>query len=193
MRLDLGREQLVDPGSLERSDQELARRAISDRAEFGLLYDRYATNVYRYCHRRLGNRPDAEDATSAVFLRALERLGSYGGGSFPAWLFAIARTTVANRFRERLPDLLGERDDLLDPAEQPDEAAIASADVSDVAALLSLLPADQREVMELRLAGLTGAEIAEAMNRSVAAIKMLQLRAMKRLRAVAVALPREEG
>jgi DNA-directed RNA polymerase specialized sigma24 family protein len=47
---------------------------------------------------------------------------------------------------------------------------------------LNDLPADQRRVIELRLAGLTGAEIAGVLNRSVAAVKMLQLRAMTRLR-----------
>ena len=51
---------------------------------------------------------------------------------------------------------------------------------------------DQREVIELRLAGLTGREIAEAMERSVDAVKMLQLRAMKRLRAAALTQQTEE-
>jgi DNA-directed RNA polymerase specialized sigma24 family protein len=50
-------------------------------------------------------------------------------------------------------------------------------------ALLAPLPVDQRRVLELRLAGLTGAEIAVVLARSVAAVKMLQLRAMTRLRA----------
>lgn len=189
-RLELNWEHLVDSVSDDRSDQDLARRALSDRAAFALLYDRYVTRIYRYCYRRLGNRSDAEDATSAVFVRALERLGTYGGGSFAAWMFAIARTTVANRFREQTPDSLGDRGDLPDQSERPDEVAIAAADASDLARLLSMLPEDQREVMELRLAGLKGAEIAETMDRSIAATKMLQLRAMKRLRAAAESLPR---
>jgi len=54
------------------------------------------------------------------------------------------------------------------------------------------LPVDQREVIELRLAGLTGREIAEAMERSVDAVKMLQLRAMKRLRAAVLTQQTEE-
>ncbi|MGH2551154.1 MAG: RNA polymerase sigma factor [Thermomicrobiales bacterium] len=51
-------------------------------------------------------------------------------------------------------------------------------------AALSLLTDDQRQVVELRLAGLTGPEIAEIVERSHAAVKMLQLRAIERLRQI---------
>ena len=48
--------------------------------------------------------------------------------------------------------------------------------------LVTTLPADQRRVVELRLAGLTGAEIAKSMGRSRLAVKMLQFRAISALR-----------
>jgi RNA polymerase sigma-70 factor (ECF subfamily) len=167
----------------DETDEALARRALQERAAFGVLYDRYVSRVYRYCIRRLGERADAEDATSAVFTRALERLPTYRGGSFPAWIFAIARSTVADRFRREMPERLGDRDEVLDPEPGPDEVAMAASDRLAVSALLALLPRDQREVLELRLAGLIGSEIASTMGRTVPAVKMLQLRAMKRLRA----------
>ncbi len=47
---------------------------------------------------------------------------------------------------------------------------------------LARLPADQQRVIELRLAGLLGAEIAEVLHRSPSAVRQLQFRAMKRLR-----------
>jgi RNA polymerase sigma-70 factor (ECF subfamily) len=175
------------------TDRDLACRAITERDAFALLYDRYAARVYRFCYRRFGDRQEAEDATSAIFVRALERLDSYHGGSFPAWLFAIARTTVANRYRERAVGRLDDRAEIVDPGERPDETAIAAADATELRALLGSLSGEQREVIELRLAGLTGAEIAESMQRSVAATKMLQLRAMKRLRSIVGTAAGEEG
>jgi RNA polymerase sigma factor (sigma-70 family) len=71
--------------------------------------------------------------------------------------------------------------------------SLRASDVESVNSLLMELPVDQREVIELRLAGLTGREIAEAMERSVDAVKMLQLRAMKRLRAAALTQQTEES
>jgi RNA polymerase sigma-70 factor (ECF subfamily) len=179
-----------DPGS--HADQDLAFRAVTDRSAFALLYDRYVTRVFRFCYRRLGDRQEAEDATSAIFLRALERIDTYQGGSFGAWLFAIARSTVANRFRDRKLASLDGREEIVDANGLPEDVAIAKADAGAIRALLERLPSDQREVVELRLSGLRGAEIAEAMQRSIPAIKMLQLRAMKRLRSIAEASNVEE-
>jgi RNA polymerase sigma-70 factor (ECF subfamily) len=58
-----------------------------------------------------------------------------------------------------------------------------------VRALLAHLPADQRRIVELRLAGLTGVEIARALGRSEGAVKMLQFRAVARLRALLDVVP----
>lgn len=67
----------------------------------------------------------------------------------------------------------------MDAALTPEEEALAAEHCQ---ALLALLPDDQRSVVELRLAGLTGAEIANVLGRSVGAIKALQFRAIARLR-----------
>jgi RNA polymerase sigma-70 factor (ECF subfamily) len=163
-------------------DVELAARAVLDRAAFGVLYDRYATAVYRYCYRRLGERTAAEDATSGTFVRAIEALPSFRGGSFRAWLFAIAHSVVVNGTRRRAERALGDTFDVADPAASPEEMAIAADDRRQVVALLASLPEDQRRVIELRLAGLSGNEIAESIGKSVAAVKMLQHRAMQRCR-----------
>jgi DNA-directed RNA polymerase specialized sigma24 family protein len=47
---------------------------------------------------------------------------------------------------------------------------------------LASLTDDQRRVIELRLAGLSGIEISKAVGKSHAAVKMLQHRALEQLR-----------
>ncbi len=162
--------------------EKLAARAITDRDAFGDLYDVFATAIYRYCFRRTGNRELAEDAMSQTFSRAFEGMAGFAGGSFPAWLFTIAHNVVINQSRrpsfERLPD----DNPAIDPEPGPEAVALMRDEQSRIASLLTCLPDDQRRVVEFRLAGLTGAEIATIMERSVAAIKMLQLRATRRLR-----------
>lgn len=173
---------LVKDDDKDADDAELAARAVLDRAVFGVLYDRYAPAVYRYCYRRLGERTAAEDATSGTFLRAMESLPAYRGGSFRAWLFAIAHSVVVNGTRRRGERAWEETFDVVDPGASPEEWAIAADDRRQVVALLASLPEDQRRVIELRLAGLSGNEIAESIGKSVAAVKMLQHRAMQRFR-----------
>ena len=92
-----------EPGGADVDDAALAARAATDRAAFGLLYDRYAERVFRYCYRRLGNREAAEDATSQVFLKALVSLPNYREtGTFAGWLFAIAFSTTVDLERRRV-------------------------------------------------------------------------------------------
>lgn len=66
-----------------RSDDAVLVAAARVQPEaFTFLYDRYATQVYRYCYLKLGEREAAEDALSEVFLKALTDLEQYRGGAF---------------------------------------------------------------------------------------------------------------
>ncbi|MDP9365925.1 MAG: sigma-70 family RNA polymerase sigma factor [Chloroflexota bacterium] len=180
------------PDASAEDDAALVARAQEDRGAFGPLYDRYADRVYRYCLRRLGTREAAEDATSQTFTEALAGLAGFRGGSFAAWLFAIAHNVCANAGRRHpnLPlDAAGDPPDSA-PHAAPEARALADEATRELRALLDVLPPDQRRVAELRLAGLTGAEIAAAMGRSLAAVKMLQVRALARLRAAHVVTER---
>jgi len=160
----------------------LAARAVYDRDAFGELYDLFAVPVFRYCYRRTGDREAAEDAMSQTFTRAFAAMPRFAGGSFPAWLYTIAHNVVINQARRPAFVPLLDEDRTIDPDPSPEEAALIQDERSRIVRLLKLLPADQRRVVEFRLAGLTGPEIAEAMGKTTAAIKMLQLRAMRRLR-----------
>ena len=68
--------------------------------------------VYSYAAYRLGHGPDAEDAASETFARALRYRSAYdaGAGSVQAWLLGIARRVVDEAFaaRARMGDLPGE-------------------------------------------------------------------------------------
>src|SRR5680860_1421008 len=80
-------------------DAAAVAAALADPAAFAVLYRRYATDVYRYCYRRLGNREATEDATSQIFTRAITGLGGLKGRPFRPWLFTIARNTLIDGYR----------------------------------------------------------------------------------------------
>lgn len=157
-------------------DEALARRAATDRRAFATLYRRWAEPVYRYCARRLPTREAAEDATSQVWTRALASIDRFHGASFPAWLFTIAHNVIASTVRQpsyrrsvSLPDDL----DVPDTAPGPEHLVIARAASGDLRAALGALTDEQRQVIDLRLADLTTAEIAAVTGRTPDAVKML--------------------
>lgn len=173
------------------TDALLVARAQRDPAAFAPLYDAYFDPVYRYCYHRLGRWDAAEDAASLVFTNALAALPRYRPSSrsvsFRVWLFAIAHNVVVNQYRAAglrtvLP--LAHASGVLDAAPSPEEAALAAEAARSVHGLLARIPAEQRRVLELRLAGLTGTEIGRVLGRTHGAIRTTQYRAAFRLRAL---------
>jgi RNA polymerase sigma-70 factor (ECF subfamily) len=176
----------AEPLASSPDDAALVDGARLDPAAFAPLYDRYFEPVYRYCHRRLGDDDRAAEATAQVFVRAIAALPRYAAtGSFRSWIFAIAHNAVVDGYRERRCDASLEDAAEIpdpDPGHSPEDMAIASESYRTVTDVLARLPEEQRRVVELRLAGLTGLEIAAATGRSLAAVKSLQFRAYTRLR-----------
>jgi RNA polymerase sigma-70 factor (ECF subfamily) len=162
-----------------------------DRHAFTLLYDRYFDALYRYCYVRLGTAERAEDATHQIFVRVMEAADRYQEmGRFRSWLFTIAHNVVTKELLARPLDAAdGIVDSVIDPAAGPEDDALAAVERQALWAALALLPPDQRRAIELRLAGLTGKEIAHELGRSHEAIKMLQQRALARLRVELRPLP----
>ena len=161
----------------------LVTLANQDRRAFAALYDRHVAAVYGYCYRRLGSREAAEDATSLIFTKALAALSTLRGSSFRGWLFGIAHHVVADVLRGTHRDLpLDVADAVWDPALSPEGTALADETHRALAAALTQLSAQQRQVVELRLAGLTSVEIGESLGCSPGAVDVAQHRAVLRLR-----------
>ncbi|HET8521662.1 MAG TPA: sigma-70 family RNA polymerase sigma factor [Thermomicrobiales bacterium] len=158
-----------------------------DRAAlFAALYDEYVDSIYRYCRVRIDNPAEAEDAAALVFTKAFAAFSPDDTSAIRSWLFTIAHNVVVDHYRahsaHRIAHPLENAHHIVDPAMPPDELASLAEERHALRAALETLPPDQQRVIELRLAGLTGPEIAETLDRSHGAVKMLQLRAVNRLR-----------
>ena len=174
------------PGDATSADEHLVALAQQgDREAFGALYDRYLGRVYVYCYRLLGDREAAEDANAAVFMRALGALSTYRVGSFRSWLFAIAHNVVTDELRRRRPtEPLSVAMTMVDAGPSPDEVVSVRADHAEVMAILPQLSDDQRQVIALRLSGLSAVEIGEALGKPRNAIDGIHHRALLRLRSL---------
>ena len=153
--------------------------------------------VYRYCHRRLGTTEAAEDAASA-FERVL------GASRLPtrrsvrhvlrSWLFAIAHNTIVDQHRRRRFTSRSVAASAWRPATDP-PARPARPPTTRRSAATPTAPSAgagnlprQRRVVELRLAGLTGPEIATALDTTHSSVKSAQFRAYQTMRATLTAL-----
>jgi RNA polymerase sigma-70 factor (ECF subfamily) len=68
-------------------------------AEFDDLYARYASAVFRYALKCVGQRAVAEDITSEVFLSLYRHLSTVDQQRLPGWLFAAARHRAIDYWR----------------------------------------------------------------------------------------------
>src|SRR5438874_10099737 len=142
-------------------------------------YQTHVTAIYQYIYSRVGNRPDAEDLTAQVFMKAIS--GMRSDVSVPelrSWLYRVAQTTLADHWREYYAEDTGELDDDVTrpPAPRENPEAIQRVD-----ALLATLPESYRRVLELRfLRGYSVRETAQALDLSETNVKVLQFRALNR-------------
>src|SRR4029077_19344779 len=67
------------------------------------VYHDNIASIYRLMYYKVGNREDAEDLTSQVFLDALPRLRAHASkGEIHMYLVATSRTVLAEHWRRRL-------------------------------------------------------------------------------------------
>ncbi|HYP61591.1 MAG TPA: sigma-70 family RNA polymerase sigma factor [Thermomicrobiales bacterium] len=190
MRL-LRRQPVPEPATAD-ADALLVAWAQQSPQAFTRLYDRYFPAVYGYCLSQLSDPEAAEDAASQTFLQALAALPGYREtGRFRSWLFAIAHNAIRDQISKRRPEsTLDAAVGLVDPGPSPEETAIADLDRIWLDGAIARLSPDDRQVVELRRAGLTGQEVAAVLGINREAAKKRQLRAIERIRADFIAAPR---
>ena len=154
--------------------------------EFQALYENRVRLIYRYVYSKIGNREDAEDLTSEIFLKAARNIDEgRSRESMQQWLFYIARTTIADYWRGYYRHPKSSLEELVEIGwDIPDEESTfeANSTAADrVQRLLQLLPEPQREVLKCRfLLRLSIKATALKLGMSVANGKVLQYRALRR-------------
>lgn len=156
-----------------------------DPKAFEAQYDAYVRKIYKYVYYRTQHRETAEDLTSQVFLKALDKLDSFdeSRGTFSAWIYGIARNALTDHYRASRDTI--DIDDVWDLRSDEDVARDVEARerVEKLRPYLQALPKDQRDLVFLRLwDGLSYKEIAELTGRSEDACKMAFSRTIARLR-----------
>jgi RNA polymerase sigma-70 factor (ECF subfamily) len=153
-------------------------------ADWEAVYRDNVTRIYRMLYGKVGNRADAEDLTTEVFMAALGPMRlDVSAPEVRAYLFTTARTVLAGHWRRTmgLEVTVLDTDDerwLVDLGPEPE---VPSAAPDRAAEILAALPEPHRRILQLRFIDCCSIrEAAAAMGITVGYAKVLQHRAIKR-------------
>ncbi len=167
-----------------------------EESAFATLVDRHRERVFRLACRYLGDDNAAEDLAQEAFMRVYRARHSWRPeAKFSTWLYRVTANACLNELRSRRTRRAVETTASAGPGgvlppegpdpkgEPPEAAAIREETAARVRAAVARLPDDQRLAVVLsKYEGLSYRELADAMERSVPAVKSLLVRARENLR-----------
>ena len=151
---------------------------------FGVLYNTFVSQIFRYVFYQVNDRMKAEDITQEVFIKSWKSIQTCRGkeDTFSSWLYRIAHNQTVDTIRKNKPEISLE---LIDPVGSDNtEAEVEKAiEWQKTAAALKTLPEPQRQLIILKfLEGAENDEIGDIMGKRQGAIRALQMRALDNLR-----------
>lgn len=174
-------------------DQDLLLRARQgDTDAFGDLYEKYLEPIYRYVHYQVPVTEEAEDLTEVIFLKVWEMLQTGKNVSkirnFRAWLYRVSHNQVVDYHRKKRPLAVDfhENPGLIGQSDTDTEADVQkNLDQEALITAIKSLDEQSQEVIVLRfINGLSHAEVGEAMEIEPGHVRVLQHRALKKLRKI---------
>lgn len=177
----------IDESALLKRAREYDTQALAE------IYDHYAEPIYRYLYRYLGNAELAEDLTSEVFVRLLQVLGTPRAprDQIRGWLYRVAHNLAMDWFRQQAKESsLSLDEELVAGGDSPSTRLEDDQRQQRLREAIRQLTPGQQQVIVLRFAeGLKLGEIGQLLSKSEGSVKLIQYRAMRRLRKL---LEREE-
>lgn len=154
----------------------------------GILYDRYASLIYRLALRILANPQEAEDLTQEIFL-SLWRSGTYNPdrGSLGSFLTTLTRSRAIDKLRSRSTSWKflqrWSQTMIAESTPTPFELASLSQRSQYVRDALAQLPDKQRQVLEMSYYdGFSQSEIAQRLDVPLGTIKTWARQGLLKLR-----------
>ena len=157
-----------------------------DTEAFARLYACYVERITRYVYFRVTDHQLAEDITSRIFIKMLEKLKTYQAGQSPviAWLYRMAHNAVIDHYRMKRTFISLEDANQAEVRHEDgiDEKLDLQVKSQQLRAALQVLTEEQQRVLILRfIDGLSTREIARQLGKRQGAVRGLQMRALQKL------------
>ena len=163
------------------SDEKIIEISKTDSRCFSYIYRRYKDRVFYFFSRRVNSKEEAWDLTQETFMRAFKNRHSftYQGYRYSSYLFRIAKNILINYYRKKKTVSLESLNQ--DPYFKPSYRQ--SFDNRLIWKATDNLLTTEKIVLEERYKkGKSIREIAQKINKSENAIKLILSRARKKLR-----------
>lgn len=152
---------------------------------FAKLYDQYADDIYKFLFVHVRDVELAEDLTADTFLKAWKQLEKFDWKHPRGWLYAIARNNLTDYWRKKRPEPLDESIEIPDDKTPISEILDKKMELKRAIQAMSKLPEEMKSVVHLRfMQGYSVRDTAEALDMSEANVRVVQYRALKKLRGV---------
>lgn len=165
----------------------VTRAREGDREAFGVLYDTYVQEVYRFLLSKTQRKEEAQDLVSETFIKALNNIASFSpkrNTSFRAWLLTIANRSFIDSTRKHRETSLENVEEPVakdSPVQNIEQSLLSDA----LKKALATLNDTQRETIILRMwHDCSFQEIAEILGKSEASTKMLMKRGLLALKTI---------
>jgi RNA polymerase sigma-70 factor (ECF subfamily) len=151
---------------------------------FSQVVDMFAGRCYGYFYRLTGNNDISDELLSELFVKFVEKIGSYKGGSFEGWLFKIASNIFHDHLRskQRRRKLLDTQKTLLE-SEVIEYKQSDGEQIERLQKQLGRLDRDTKELIMLRFySQLSFKEIAQVRSEPIGTTLAKMHRGLKKLR-----------
>jgi RNA polymerase sigma-70 factor, ECF subfamily len=190
---------LDEPDEKTTNTDLMGKVRLGNKHAFEVLIHRHQRSILNFIFYFMGNQADAEDLTQEVFLRVWKSAGKYQpDAKFTTWLYKIATNLCINKQRairiRRLFALSRYQEQRQDSKDTfitdagvdlltPEKSLIDSEQSVQLLNALNELPTNQRLAIVFKIYDeMSYQEIAKIMDRTVAAVDSLLIRAKKNLR-----------
>lgn len=162
---------------------------FKDRQAFLTAYDKYADAIYRFIYFKIGSEEDAQDLTSAVFLKcwSVVQEGKLNDDneyqSLKAFLYKIARNLVIDYYRQSKPNFsLEEAEDIIDNAQDLSQVD-QIIDLEQIKDKLLYLKDEYKTMIIMRYINeLSVKEISQITGKTKGNVRIMIMRALKILK-----------
>ena len=169
----------------EQLKQILKEAQNGDTKAFALIYDHFSAKIYKFIFFRVGHKEVAEDVLSDTFVKGWQKINQVNSpAAFSAWLYQIAKNNIIDYYRLKKETVaLEDVQDFLEDEINPVDLTNLNIQQKKILDVLHELPNDQQEVIKYKFfEDLTNEEIAYVLGKNEGAIRVIQHRAISKLK-----------
>lgn len=170
-------------------NKEAEKLKNGDKKAAERIFDHFSPKIFRFFMTRTASRQDSEDLTQEVFLKLLEKIGTFNNaqGYFSSWFWQIAKNQLIDHYREKKsfatadPDVIAKKS-LTKSSDNPQKNIADKNEIEQVLKIVKNFSEEEQEIFSLRfLSELSYKEISIMLNKSEGNLRVISHRITQKI------------